>query len=62
MAWKVTRPEPCQHIGEILKERVEAKMIQECDGGQYSKDRIVRHLKDVLKDPEFNNDHFKLLL
>jgi hypothetical protein len=43
---------PAEHIGAIIMDEVEGKMLQEPASYRYSYDTLLRHLKDVLKSLE----------
>ena len=62
--WPGNSPDlnPAEHVGAILKDRVEAKMIQEVDADRYSKGKLMRHLQDVLEELEFDTNLFESLL
>ena len=53
---------PAEHLGAILKDSVEAKMIKEVDADRYSKGKLMRHLQDVLEELEFDTNLFESLL
>ncbi|CAF1280784.1 unnamed protein product [Adineta ricciae] len=51
-----------EHIGSIIKDEVEQKMLSETGHNRYSKDTLERHIVDVLTDVEENTELFESLL
>ena len=53
---------PTENLGEIVKDRVEKLMHLESGIGRYSHDTLLKNLKIVLSELEFDNDLFESLL
>ena len=53
---------PTENLGEIVKDRVEKLMHLESGIGRYSHDTLLKILKIVLSELEFDNDLFESLL
>lgn len=51
-----------EHIGSVLKDKVESKMIKEYGPDRYSKEKLLCNLNSVLKKMEFDTDLFESLL
>jgi len=51
-----------ENIGAIIKDEVEAPMLQESDPGRYSPETLRQNLENVLKNLENDTDLFKRLL
>ena len=53
---------PCEDVGAIVKDRVEGKMVHERGQGRYSRETLVRNIREVLIEMEFSTDLFEKLL
>ena len=51
-----------EHIGSIIKDEVETKMLSETRDSRYLEETLKMHLSDVLTDMETNTDLFETLL
>ncbi|CAF4651315.1 unnamed protein product [Rotaria sp. Silwood1] len=51
-----------EHIGSIMKDEVEQKMLSETGHNRYSEDTLKKHIADVLTDMEENTELFEALL
>jgi hypothetical protein len=51
-----------EHIGAIIMDEVEGKMLQESASYRYSYDTLLRHLKNVLKSLGSRTELFVYLL
>lgn len=51
-----------EHLGAIMKDRVESKMIQEQGPNRYLKETLQQHLVDILSEMEFDTELFESLL
>lgn len=62
--WPGNSPDlnPAEHIGAIIKDEVEAKMIQERGPGRYSAETLRRNLIEVLESLEDRTELFEALL
>jgi hypothetical protein len=51
-----------EHIGSIIKDEVEQKMLSETGHSRYSEETLKNHIADVLADMEENTELFEALL
>ncbi|CAF3008726.1 unnamed protein product [Rotaria sp. Silwood2] len=51
-----------EHIGTIIKDEVEKKMLSEPRRSRYLEETLKMHISDVLKNMEINTDLFETLL
>ncbi len=51
-----------QHIGSIIKDKVEARMIAETDRNKFSLPTLIKHVTEVLKSFENDTELFETLL
>ena len=51
-----------EHIGTVVKDEVEKRMLSESAGNPYSQETLKKHLTEVLTDMESNVELFETLL
>jgi len=62
--WPGNSPDlnPAEHIGALIKEKVETRMLQERGPGRYARATLMANLLTVLHELEFESDLFERLL
>jgi hypothetical protein len=62
--WPGNSPDlnPAEHVGAIIKDEVEAKMVREQGRGRYSVETLERNLIEVLESLENRTELFENLL
>mgnify|MGYP006362238671 FL=1 len=62
--WPGNSPDlnPTENLGEIVKDRIEKLMHLESGIGRYSHDTLLKNLKILLSELEFDNELFESLL
>ena len=62
--WPAASPDlnACEHLGSVLKEKVEVKMLSERGGNKTCMTRLKKHITATLQELEYDTELFQALL
>ena len=58
--WTRATLDPCEDIGAIIKQRVDAKMVGERSQGRYDRETLMRVMTDVLESMEYSPIYLRI--